>query len=145
MVCKTWAKTWTASQLTGFSRFLSFKWRQKYQALYCENKENHYTVQVCCVLLYRNLFFKEKIDLVAWFLCSTSFNTFPIYFHYTYGPQKMVTSCRMCIKYDIIKGHALGCTWSIRHIYWLSKTFISSEVCRCIFISIVYIIHSVCG
>ena len=54
-------------------------------------------------------FLEMKIDLVAWFLCSASFNTFPHILSVSYCPQKW----RFVVARAQIKDHTLDRTWSI--------------------------------
>ena len=62
-----------ALQLTGFSRLLLLKWG-KYWKSWSHIKPLHHMIMLCSL--------KEvawRINLVAWFVCSTSFNNFSLY------------------------------------------------------------------
>lgn len=71
-------------------------------------KENCYPVQTM-LHTYRDLFLGGKMQLVACFLCSTSFKHLFLYILLYLLLSK--NNFLWYMKYDIIKDHALCCTW----------------------------------
>ena len=63
-----------------------------------------------CVFIWRSVSLGEEMNLVAWFVCSASFNIFSIYLHY-FCPKKCSILLHVCVKKK--SAPYVGCTQSI--------------------------------